>query len=450
MLSSLALALALTVQPGSAAADTDELLLKVGEPAPPFSMRDLDRKTFSLSDYVGQGAKDPHKAVVMAFFATWCQPCKKEIPIVKTLFQKWDKKGVAFVYVGLSQGQKDLEPFAKEAELPWPVVPDAFGLLGRRYGASQLPHLFVIDGDGRIAFQHRGIAPDLKALVDGQLARVTGEQGPLVASAPQELVTARFERKLRLGRVPASESSAARWQPLAAYMSELADAEIDVSTEPSYDAFEAALREGKYDIANAGPLLCHDVAALYEPAARLERQGVPFYQGIIFVPRASDAKKVSDLKGKRIGLVSDRSTSGGLYVKLSLLKAGLDPAKDVQIVWLGSHEKVAAAVKAGQVDAGGCFEDCRDAAWPIEKDKAAATRIIGYTVPIPGDMILVRRGLDPKTKQAIRQALLSLNDSAGILAQISQGELTVTGFSAPNEADLKAVEETIAKVNGAR
>jgi phosphonate transport system substrate-binding protein len=442
------LALALAAQPAMPAGGADDLLLKVGEPAPPFSMRDLEKKTFSLADHVGPDAREPKKAVLMAFFATWCEPCKKEIPIVKEVYKAWAPKGVQVVYVGLSQGAKDLEPFAKQVSFEWPVLPDAFGLLGRRYGASQLPHVFIIDAEGRVAFQHRGIAPDLKAELDSQLVRVTGErQSPLSVSAHDAVVRERFARKLRLGRVPAQQASAARWQPLAAYVGELANAEVVIGTEATYDAFEAALKAGKYDIANAGPLVLSEVTDKYEPTARIERQGVPTYQGIVFALRSGGVTRLADLKGKRIGLVSDRSTSGGLYTKLALLQAGLNPDKDVQLVWLGSHEKVAAAVKAGEVEAGGCFEDCRDAAWATDREKATATRIIAYTAPIPGEMIVVRRDLDPKTKQAIRQALLSLNDAAGILAQISQGELPVTAFTAATEKDLVAVQDVVKKVS---
>jgi phosphate/phosphite/phosphonate ABC transporter binding protein len=439
------LALALAAQPASPAAGSDDLLLKVGELAPPFSMRALDKKPFSLADYVGDTAREPKKAVFIAFFATWCEPCKKEIPIVKALYKKWKPRGVEVVYVGLSQGAKDLEPFAQQVGFEWPVVPDAFGLLGRRYGASQLPHLFIVDAQGVLAYQHRGIAPDLAKELDAQLARVTGEAaGPAVAAT--STVEERFSTRLVLARAPSAEASTGRWQPLAAYVGELAAANIELATDPSYDLFMTSLKAGKYDIVNAGPLICHTASDLYEPVVRLERQGVPTYQGILFVPRASKITSVAGLKGKRIGLFAESSTSGGLFQKLALITAGLDPMKDVTIVWLGSHEKVAIAVKNGEVDAGGCLEDCRDFAWPEPKAKAAATRIVGYTAPIPGEMVMVRKTLDPKTKTAIQKALVSLTDNAGLLSAISANELPVTAFVAAGARDLVAIEDAIKKV----
>ncbi|MFC1610933.1 PhnD/SsuA/transferrin family substrate-binding protein [Myxococcota bacterium] len=439
------LALMLVVTIGSA--DNSDLLLKVGDRAPPFAMRDLDRKVFSLRNHTGAEAAEPKKAILLAFFATWCKPCMKEIPIVKEIHRRWKGKGrdVEVIYVGLSQGAKELAPFAKKKKLPWRVVPDSFGLLARRYGASQLPHLFIIGPDGRIAFQHRGIAPDLKKTINSQLARVTGaspaeDTGPLDVDAP------RFSKTFALGRAPSSAGSAARWQPLAVFVGEQVGANIDVTTEDSYETFEKALRSGKYDLGNGGPLLCHKVKDTYEAVARIERQGSPTYFGIIFTQRNNPIRSMADLRGKTIGLVSERSSSGGLYPQLALLDAGLVPGKDVTIKWLGSHAKVAQAVEAGTVDAGGCFEDCRDAVYPTARAKAAGTRILSYTSDIPGEMILIKRSLDSGTKNRLKEAILALNDAQGILGQISQGETTVTAVLTATQTDLDAVADAVARV----
>jgi phosphate/phosphite/phosphonate ABC transporter binding protein len=439
--------LAMLVALSIGAGDSD-LLLKVGDRAPPFAMRDLDRQVFSLRNHTGADASEPRKAVLMVFFATWCKPCMKEIPIVKRVQKRWTGKGrdVDIIYVGLSQGAKELAPFAKEHALPWRVIPDSFGLLARRYGASQLPHLFIVDRQGKIAFQHRGIAPDLYTTLDSQLARVTGLK-PAADPGPVEVDKPRFSKTYALGRAPSSAGSAARWAPLAVYVGERVNANLEVKTEESYETFEKALVEGKYDVANAGPLLCHRVKEKYEPVARLERQGSPTYFGILFTQRSSGVRKLADLKGKTVGLVSPGSSSGGLYPQLALLDAGLVPGKDVKVKWLGSHAKVAEAVKAGTVAAGGCYEDCRDAVFKTDRAKADGTRILSYTADIPGEMIVVKRGLDAATKKMLREAILALNDETGILTQISQGETTtVSAVVAATETDLNAVATAIERV----
>jgi len=440
------IALAVAVQLSSAA--PEELLLSVGDPAPPFSMRDLNRKIYSLSKHVGDAPAAPRKAILMVFFATWCKPCMKEIPIIKRIHKRWKGKGIEVVYLGLSQGSKELKPFAEKNKFPWRTIPDRFGLLGRRYGTSQLPHLFIVGGDGRVAFQHRGIAPDLAKMIETQLARITGQKIPEDTGESVVVSGPRFEMNLRLGRVPSGTGSSARWEPLALFLGEAAEANVEVSTEESYKAFEAALKAGQYDIANAGPLLCYSVKDQYEPIARLERQGTATYLGILFSKRDSEIRRLEDLKGKTLGLVSEKSTSGGLYPQEALLDAKLKPGQDVTIKWLGSHTKVAEAVKAGTVDAGGCYEDCRDAVWKTIRAKATATRILGYTDEIPAEMIVVRRSLSNKLKNAIRKALLSVNES--MLDQISQGELTVTGLYKASAKDLQPIKKVIAKVDRAR
>ncbi|MBI5510529.1 MAG: phosphate/phosphite/phosphonate ABC transporter substrate-binding protein [Deltaproteobacteria bacterium] len=432
----------------SSAPANDELLLKIGEAAPPFAMRDLDNKVFSIRDHAGADAKAPKKAVLLSFFATWCKPCMKEIPIIKKLHGRWKAPGkdLEVVYVGMSQGAKELAPWAKDEKVPWRVVPDAFGLLARRYGASQLPHIFILDKEGKLAFQHRGIAPDLAETLEKNLERITGEEAPPDDESVLMVDKPRFDTTLKLGRAPSSPGSEARWQPLGIYLGEAAEANVEVMTEPSYEAFEKALVAGKYDIANAGPLLCLKAKALYEPVARLERQGSATYLGIIFAPRMSPIRTVADLKGKKLGLVSERSTSGGLYQLLALLDAGLDLKRDVKLVWLGSHSAVAAAVKDGTVDAGGCYEDCRDAVWGEERIKGAATRILAYTAEIPAEMIVVKKSLSPEVKKRLAAAILAIPEAQGILAQISQGEKSVTGFVKATDADLDAIQTAAARI----
>ena len=78
----------------------------------------------------------------------------------------------------------------------------------------------------------------------------------------------------------------------------LVNAEIEVSTESSYDAFEAALKAGKYDIANAGPLLCHALSSLYEPAARLFRAGLPAHFPLHAQPPAGPSQPCQAAGGR--------------------------------------------------------------------------------------------------------------------------------------------------------
>ena len=446
----LALGLALALQITAADPNSAPFLLKDGDKAPPFSMRRINGKMFSLRDHTGKSPKKPKKAVLLSFFATWCEPCKKEIPIIKKLYRRWKSKGVEVAYLGLSQGAKELKPFAKKRKLPWPVIPDSFGLLSRRYGASQLPHVVLVNAEGRITFQHRGIQDNLAQLLDNELAKATGMAVP--TEATEELVAdakPRFDKTYLLARPPSGQGATQRWSPVANYVSEKLQANIDLAKEDSYESFEKALKIGKYDIVNASPLLWYKVRSIYQPVVQIERLGTHTYFGIIFAKRDKKIDSLENLKGKTIALVSDTSTSGGLYPQLALIKAGLIPGKDVKILWTGSHTDVAKAVHEGKADAGGCYEDCREAVWKDTNARSSATNIISYTEDIPAEAVLVKRSLAKGIKRKLRKAFMRLNREGGILNQISENEKQISAFVAAADKNIAGLSNVIREVQNA-
>ena len=446
----LVLGLTLALQLMAANPKDAPFLLKNGDKAPPFSMRQLNGKMFSLRDYTGSSAKKPKKAVLLSFFATWCEPCKKEIPIIKKLYRRWKSKGVEVVYLGLSQGAKELKPFSKKRKLPWPVIPDSFGLLSRRYGASQLPHLVLVDANSKIVFQHRGIHDELASMLDNQLAKTTGVAVP--SESQEELVAdakPRFDKTFIMARPPSGSGASKRWLPVANYVSEKLQANIDMADEDSYESFEKSLKIGKYDIVNASPLLWYKVRSIYQPVVQIERLGTHTYFGIIFAKRDKKIESLENLKGKTIALVSETSTSGGLYPQLALIKAGLIPGKDIKILWTGSHPEVAKAVKEGKADAGGCYEDCREAVWKDTAARAEATNIIAYTEDIPAEAVLVKRSLAKKVKRNLRKAFMRINKEGGILNQISENEKQISAFVAAADKNIAGLSKVIREVENA-
>lgn len=120
--------------------------------APDFALKDADGKTVHLSDYRG-------KVVVVDFWATWCPPCKVEIPWFIEFERKNKDRG--FAVLGLAtdeEGWAAVKPFVKEASMNYRIVladdktEDQYG------GIEALPTTFLIDRDGRIAAVHIGLA----------------------------------------------------------------------------------------------------------------------------------------------------------------------------------------------------------------------------------------------------------------------------------------------------
>ena len=131
------------MQPSLAPADSQR--------APDFSRPTMDGGTFRLSDYRGE-------VVVLNFWATWCSPCRKEIPAFVNMQRALGDDGVQFVGVALDRGGFDaVRPFAEEMGINYPLIIDD-GTIARQYGGvPTVPTTFVIGPDGIV----EGYAPGL-------------------------------------------------------------------------------------------------------------------------------------------------------------------------------------------------------------------------------------------------------------------------------------------------
>ncbi len=112
--------------------------------APDFSLQDVKDNTIRLSDYTG-------KVVILNFFATWCPPCREEIPDFIDIVNTTDKE--RFVIIGISVEKGDagtVKRFAAENRINYPVLIDD-GFVSKTYGfINSVPTTFIIDRNGNI------------------------------------------------------------------------------------------------------------------------------------------------------------------------------------------------------------------------------------------------------------------------------------------------------------
>jgi thiol-disulfide isomerase/thioredoxin len=140
--------------------------LHPGEPAPVFVMRDLltDNPTF-LRDYVGKPRRreskipQPH-IVVLSFWATWCQPCKVEIPLLTELEKEFSGKPVKFFLVNTQEmadvTEDTVRSVYKARGYSLQCLIDASGRFARNYTVRGLPMIVVVDQDGIVRKVNRG------------------------------------------------------------------------------------------------------------------------------------------------------------------------------------------------------------------------------------------------------------------------------------------------------
>ena len=136
--------------------------LKVGDEAPTFFVRDLTEKSFFLSDTLK--LKQP---TVLSFFATWCVPCRAEMPELDTLSQSYKDINFYLVNVsGLTQGKAKMKEDPKLVKMmvdklgvSLQVLMDKYGKVAEKYGVKSLPRLVVIDQKSKVHYIHDGYEP---------------------------------------------------------------------------------------------------------------------------------------------------------------------------------------------------------------------------------------------------------------------------------------------------
>lgn len=112
-----------------------------------FTVTKEDGTTVKLSDYVGKGTY-----TVVDFWASWCGPCRREIPNIKAMYEKYNGKGMNFLGVAVWDAPADTHRAMTQLDIPWPVIVGNQKLTEptKIYGIMGIPHIIIFDPEGRI------------------------------------------------------------------------------------------------------------------------------------------------------------------------------------------------------------------------------------------------------------------------------------------------------------
>ena len=125
-------------------ADLASAKIKDGENAPNFTLKNLEGKDVSLSEFRG-------KFVLINFWATWCGPCKIEMPSLESLYQKFKNKNFAMLAISNDMfGETVVKPFVEAHKLSFPILLDQRLKASNQFGVVSLPSTFMIDPKGKI------------------------------------------------------------------------------------------------------------------------------------------------------------------------------------------------------------------------------------------------------------------------------------------------------------
>jgi thiol-disulfide isomerase/thioredoxin len=175
--------------------------LKPGTPAPTFTLPVVNdfvppvvptgplapkQTKWGPARWTGEKPDEQKKLVIMSFFATYCEPCKKEMPELSRLYDTYKDQGLGVMLVSIDKGDEQRQTIidlAKENKVAFPVMHDRYQVVARRYAAERLPYMLMLDPTGTVKVVHVGYTDDLKANLENEVRGHLGLE-PLPPPAP--------------------------------------------------------------------------------------------------------------------------------------------------------------------------------------------------------------------------------------------------------------------------
>jgi thiol-disulfide isomerase/thioredoxin len=153
---------ALSVLVASLLVGSTAAALPIGESPPPIDMPDLSGRNVDLEALRG-------KVVLVDFWASWCGPCKQEMPVLEALHQKYADEGLVIVGVNIDTSAKKMNSFLKGSPVSFRIVHDPKIEIPQRYEPSTMPSSYFIGRDGKLKHVHEGFRKKDAAAIEKQI-----------------------------------------------------------------------------------------------------------------------------------------------------------------------------------------------------------------------------------------------------------------------------------------
>lgn len=139
-----------------------------GGATPALELKDVEGKLHRLADYRG-------KVVLLNFWATWCAPCREEMPSMESLRDSLQDRPFAVLAVNVGEGERAARDFGEKMTLRFPILLDRDMTTTRAWSARVLPASYVIGPDGKVAYSHLGAidwnSPQVKTALERLMPR---------------------------------------------------------------------------------------------------------------------------------------------------------------------------------------------------------------------------------------------------------------------------------------
>jgi len=141
-----------------------------GEPAPNFTLNDADGNAVSLGDLKGQ-------VVMINFWASWCGPCRQEMPLLEQIHRKYEPLGFTLLGVNVEENSADGQAFLKDRPVSFPVLYDPENGVSQLYDVVAMPSTVLIDRRGNVRYLHHGYKPGYENEYMDQIRALSRERG---------------------------------------------------------------------------------------------------------------------------------------------------------------------------------------------------------------------------------------------------------------------------------
>lgn len=141
---------------------------------PSVSLKDVDGRSIDTAELSNDG-----KPMIISFWATWCKPCIRELNALKEVYEDWqDETGVKIIAVSIDQAQdaQKVKPFVNAKDWDYEVLLDPNSEFKRQMGVSDPPHVFVIDGNGNIVWNHQGYVDGSENEIIKEVRKAMGQE----------------------------------------------------------------------------------------------------------------------------------------------------------------------------------------------------------------------------------------------------------------------------------
>ena len=128
------------------------LALEAGSPAPDFTLKSRSGENVKLSELRGE-------VVMVNFWASWCAPCRQEMPLLEELYDRYADLGFTLLGVNVEEDSSAALDLLKEIPVTFPILLDTENRVSKLYNVVAMPSTVILDRDGKVRYVHKGYLP---------------------------------------------------------------------------------------------------------------------------------------------------------------------------------------------------------------------------------------------------------------------------------------------------